>query len=554
MGWRWGPGPVFVYEWRLASRRWQLYALRALFVAVVAAVLFLVWYTKVGSANLTIHQLAVAGESFFIALVGTQLALVLLAAPAYTAGAVCQDKARGSLLHLLATDLSDREIVLGKLLARLLPVLGLVLATVPVLFAAILLGGIDPEAALGATLVTIGVAVLGCTLALALSVWGRKTHEVMLAAYLVIVLAVLPGLTWYLLARHGALGWPPEWVELSNPFVLAFLPYLRPGTSALAAEALFLGVALVLSSALVVVAVLRVRDVTLRQGSEPGRAPRRGRRNLWSDLPGPSLDGNPVLWREWRHRRPSQWARIVWVLYAILATGFSLLALGYNQMVFSPAGEPLFAAFVNGFQVSVGLLLLSVGAVTALAEERARGSLDLLLATPLTARAIVWGKWWGAFRSVPLLALWPALLTAGVGRGSGWLAAGLVAGLVLAYGAAVTSLGLWLATRTARLGRAVALSVAAVVLVTAGWFFFVLATMNASYGRGPAAASPFYGVIYPMLWPDDEALAWSVVWALVYATTAAGLLLLTLATFERSLGRVPQCTGRARIVGAVPVR
>ncbi len=27
-----GPGPVFVYEWITASRRWQVYALRSLFV------------------------------------------------------------------------------------------------------------------------------------------------------------------------------------------------------------------------------------------------------------------------------------------------------------------------------------------------------------------------------------------------------------------------------------------------------------------------------------------------------------------------------------------
>ena len=32
---RLGPGPVFVYEWLTTSRRWQLYALRALFVGAI---------------------------------------------------------------------------------------------------------------------------------------------------------------------------------------------------------------------------------------------------------------------------------------------------------------------------------------------------------------------------------------------------------------------------------------------------------------------------------------------------------------------------------------
>ena len=51
---------------------------------------------------------------------------------------------------------------------------------------------------------------------------------------------------------------------------------------------------------------------------------------------------------------------------------------------------------INGLQVSAGLLLLSVSAATSLAEERQRGSLDVLLATPLSTRSIVLGKWWGA--------------------------------------------------------------------------------------------------------------------------------------------------------------
>ncbi len=59
------------------------------------------------------------------------LGLVGLAAPAATAGSICLDKARGNLTLLLATDLSDSEIVLGKLAARLVPVLGLILCATP---------------------------------------------------------------------------------------------------------------------------------------------------------------------------------------------------------------------------------------------------------------------------------------------------------------------------------------------------------------------------------------------------------------------------------------
>src|SRR5205807_1946157 len=65
------------------------------------------------------------GEALFYGFFGMLLSVTLLVAPGATAGAVCLDKARGTLLHLLVTDLSSAEIVLGKLAARLLPLLGL---------------------------------------------------------------------------------------------------------------------------------------------------------------------------------------------------------------------------------------------------------------------------------------------------------------------------------------------------------------------------------------------------------------------------------------------
>ena len=54
-----------------------------------------------------------------------------------------------------------------------------------------------------------------------------------------------------------------------------------------------------------------------------------------------------------------------------------------------------------------GMLMLSATAPTALAEERVLGSLDALLATPLSTRSILAAKWWGMYRRVLVLALVP---------------------------------------------------------------------------------------------------------------------------------------------------
>ena len=134
----------------------------------------------------TLRGLAKLAEMFFLAVSGTQLALVLLVAPAATAGAICLDRARGTLSHMLMTDLTNAEIVLGKLAGRLVPVLVLLGCVLPLMEILTLLGGVDPNALLGGFAVSLGVAVFGCTLAMAFSLWVRKTHEALLGTYAVL--------------------------------------------------------------------------------------------------------------------------------------------------------------------------------------------------------------------------------------------------------------------------------------------------------------------------------------------------------------------------------
>ena len=100
---------------------------------------------RIGAA-LCVAGICPLGVSYFYGLIGVEMAIVMLAAPAATAGAISVDRARGTLDHMLTTDLSDPEIVLGKLAARLLPVLGLVACSWPVMALSSLFGGIDPLA------------------------------------------------------------------------------------------------------------------------------------------------------------------------------------------------------------------------------------------------------------------------------------------------------------------------------------------------------------------------------------------------------------------------
>ena len=210
----------------------------------------------------------------------------------------------------------------------------------------------------------------------------------------------------------------------------------------------------------------------------------------------------------------------------------------------------MLGAVIGGVQVSAGLLLLSVSAATSLAEERQRGSLDVLLSTPLSTRSIVLGKWWGAFRGVPPLAILPALIAGALATHTGFAPApALIGGLILAYGTAITSLGLALATWLPRMGQAIGLTAGLYIVVLIGAVPVGMVLFGDGHGEpgpGIAVASPFWGVGFssavfggtagPRHGMREHA-AWLVFWTIAYGLVAIGLLLATLKTFNRCLGR-----------------
>ena len=275
---RWGPGPVFVHESIAATRRWQLYALRAFFVLGLLAGLALTWFLAIlevafingkSTGTLTVKELASLGQFFYFAIATVQLVLVLLVAPAATAGSICLDRARGTLTHMLVTDLTDSEIVLGKLAARLLPVLSLVVGHGARAGARRAAGrghhrgDRHPDADhrdAGRLRLQSGDGDLGPGDEDARSADGclrNRGHLGVGAMYL-----GSPGVE---RSDSGV----PAWFMAINPFVLAWAPYAWPKYLTVEQLAAVLGGTLALSGGLVIYAVLRLRaDLTNRRAPD----------------------------------------------------------------------------------------------------------------------------------------------------------------------------------------------------------------------------------------------------------------------------------------------
>jgi hypothetical protein len=122
----------------------------------------------------------------------------------------------------------------------------------------------------------------------------------------------------------------------------------------------------------------------------------------------------------------------------------------------------------------------------------------------------------------------------------------LIAAVIMGYGAMMISIGLALATWQARLGRAVSLSVIAYLSVTVVYPTVLITARNI----GPPdfavlAPSPFFAVYAPLaqhVWHIGSSLdpQWVMFLLSPLASMAAYLLLMaTIWSFDRSLGRIP---------------
>ena len=144
---RLGLGPVFAYEWLRATRRSLMYAWRAGFVLVL-----------LGGPGAGLAGRVEPHRPRYHPGTGRAREIVLRDHRVRGGGHRSTRRAgghgrrdlpgagRGTLLDVLGTDLSSAEVVLGKLAARLLPVLATIAAALPVLAITSLFGGIDPGA------------------------------------------------------------------------------------------------------------------------------------------------------------------------------------------------------------------------------------------------------------------------------------------------------------------------------------------------------------------------------------------------------------------------
>src|SRR6266851_9603208 len=317
-GWLRLLGPMLFYDLVRVARRPRYYFLRCFYAVLLSLLLgwvYLLWYLNANTGRMRPDEMARFAEAFFYTFMGVQFTVVAVLTPAYTAGAIAEEKDRKTLEFLLATDLRNREIVLSKLVSRIANITLLVLAGLPILSFLQFLGGVDPNlvlagfAATGMTMLSLaGLSILNSALtkrprdAIALTYLGA-------AAYLIV-----SGASWLLLLPTGlsTATWTVPWlgpvtvadfartVSIGNIVAVCIRLSITVGGGKNIADmlpavlrdyALFHGcVALVCTGW----AVLRLRALALKQSyGKAQKMPWQTR--FWGR---PAVGSRPMLWKE----------------------------------------------------------------------------------------------------------------------------------------------------------------------------------------------------------------------------------------------------------------
>ncbi len=400
-------GPIFTREMVTVPRRSGHFPARAALIGLLGILGITTWQATIGFArDATLGETANFGLLLFQIVAFVQLLLTLFFATLSAASAVSQEKDRRTFVLLLLTDMRDYEIVLGKLVGALLPILILLLVSSPVLAMLLLLGGIDPEQVLQAVFVLLASAIAAGSLGGLVALWKEKTYQSLALSVLFLVL--------YICVSQGIVVIGPlfanaDWLTVQawlDPFV-AMRTVLEPparGWSGIAPAYGFVLTMFLLCVAMNGVGIWKLRkwnpsgepimqrEKGAEEAVETDESVAAEKRAKAHAAPGAvrQVWPNPILWREIRTlaygRRP---------LLVKFAFGIVLALILYFAVseLNRPGGRPGFAAAYGLVPVAVlSLLLVAAQAVTSITSERDGGALDVLLVTDVSPKEFVFGK------------------------------------------------------------------------------------------------------------------------------------------------------------------
>jgi ABC-type Na+ efflux pump permease subunit len=399
--------PIAERELRVASRQPKTYRTRA-----VTALVMLLCATMIMWLMETWGGAFLSGPEVFRGLSTAVLLYYVFVGTTRTADCLSEEKREGTLGLLFLTDLKGHDVVLGKLLATSLHAFYGFLTTLPLFAIAFTLGGVKLGEFWRIMLNMAATLLLSLSVGIFVSSLSRNHRRALSAttSILVVLMFVLPGAA-ELLRRKGYL--------LDLAVLLQFLSPLNTHSMAFeSASALrnnFFWWSLLttcfLTAGLLALASFILPRAWQDRPSDHENKFGKGWRGVWQQIKlGPKaartklrrqrLDRNPFFWLASRERFRNL---PLWLFIILVAGSIEAIWLRYSE---SDRQFAIGISFAGALALVFSFLTTFASAASQrLAEDRQNGTLELLLSTPLSVKAIVRGQWLALIKQFA----WPAI-------------------------------------------------------------------------------------------------------------------------------------------------
>jgi len=178
--------PVLKKEIKTSTRSWKAPMLVTVYVGVLLSIMaFTFWAQGLNEYNPGVEPRFV--RDLFVGLAYLQLGLVLFVAPSMTTSAISGELQRSTFDVLLATRLSTRSIIIGKLSGGLYKVFMLIVASIPVFAIIYMFGGIGLIDLLLYVFVCMMSALLMGSIGILMSTFFKKTTAATAFTYAILL-------------------------------------------------------------------------------------------------------------------------------------------------------------------------------------------------------------------------------------------------------------------------------------------------------------------------------------------------------------------------------
>lgn len=186
---------VFFREAFRNARRWQTYASRTGFAAVMLGLVLLIWWSRVESSSFDPARMSKLGNTIFEWYAHLQFWLMCLLSAIVVSQGIVEEKEDKTLDMLAITRLTPGQILRGKLFSRVLVLLVIVLSGTPVMALIMSFGGVAPINVASVVVNTCLAVLVTGTMAAFLSLFARGAILPTVVAFLYTIPAffIVPG-------------------------------------------------------------------------------------------------------------------------------------------------------------------------------------------------------------------------------------------------------------------------------------------------------------------------------------------------------------------------